>query len=326
MLATLWRRLGKGPRRPGWSFLFEFVIELLRRDWAELAGWPFARVRRELAQKPMPKTASKRVVAKERTLRGVRVLELAPDERRSEVTILYLHGGSYLFGSPETHLDIGARHAIAAKATVIVPDYRLAPEHPYPAALEDALRCWDALVEDDHLAPSAIAVTGESAGGNLALVLAIALRDRGGPLPRAVGLASPWLDLSGSRPSTRTMDDDYGTREMLLHHARAFAGDLPLDDPRVSPLFADLAGLPPLWVQAGSAERLFDEARELVKAAVEAGVDAHFEALPEMPHAVQLLAEWCPKGQKAIEGASAFLVRSAGGAAVHPVQSVAGDA
>lgn len=310
MIATLFGRIKRGPRRPGWSFLFELVIELLRRDWAEIESWPVDRVRRELASKPLPKTATKQVTAKERTFRGIRALELTPKSLRTEVTILYLHGGSYLFGSPETHIDVAARHAIAAGAKVVLPDYRLAPEHPYPAALEDAITCWDALVEDDRLAPSNIAVAGESAGGNLALVLAIALRDRASALPRAVAVASPWLDLSASSPSTRAMMDDYGRREMLLDHARAFAGGIPLADPRISPLFAKLEGLPPLYVVAGGAERLHDEATDFVRRARDAGVDANLDVLPEMPHAVQLFAEWSPEGQSAIERAAAFLVRA----------------
>lgn len=306
--STVFRRLSKGPRRPGWGFVFEFIVELLRRDWLELRAWDTPRVRADLASKPMPKSATKRVTRSELDLGGVRAVDLAPPEKKTDVVILYLHGGSYLHGSPETHADVAARHAIAASARVVVPDYRLAPEHPYPAALEDAERSFDALVASGVPAER-IGIAGESAGGGLTVLLALRLARRG-VKPRALVAASPWADLSGSMPSTLTADDDYGDREMLVEQAQKFAGGIPLDDPRVSPMFADLQGLPRTLIQIGTAERLLDEARELAKRAKAAGVDVALDELPEMPHAVQLLAEWCPEGQRAIERAAAFLVRA----------------
>ncbi|MFO0617884.1 MAG: alpha/beta hydrolase [Polyangiaceae bacterium] len=306
--ATLLRRLRKGPRRPGWGFVFEFVIELLRRDWQELRAWDAPSVRRELSRKPMPKSATKRVRRAELDLDGVRAVDVTPPELRTDVVILYLHGGSYLFGSPETHADVAARHAIAAGARVVVPEYRLAPEHPYPAALDDAARAFAALVRSG-VPPERVAIVGESAGGGLTVLLALRLAAAGTP-PRAIAALSPWMDLSASKPSTETQDDDYGDRDMLLAHARQFASALPLDDPRVSPLFADLAGLPRTLVQVGTAERLLDEATAFAERAKSAGVDATLDLLPEMPHAPHLLAEWCGEGQRAIERAARFLTSS----------------
>lgn len=304
--AVLVRRLRHGPRRPGWGFVFEFVIELLRRDWLELRDWSVPAMRRDLASKPMPKSATKRVTSTEIHLGGVRALDLRPKESTTDVVILYLHGGSYVFGAPETHADIGARHAIAARARVVLPDYRLAPEHPLPAAVDDAERAFDALVASG-IPSDRIALAGESAGGGLALLLAIRLVDRG-VRPRAIAAMSPWADLSASMPSTRAQPDDYGDRDMLVAQAKQAAGPLALDDARVSPMFADLRGLPRTLVQIGTAERLLDEARELARRAKEAGVDVTLDELDEMPHAPQLLAEWSPDGQRAIERAAAFLI------------------
>ncbi len=306
--STLFRRLGKGPRRPGWGFVFEFIVELLRRDWAELRDWDAARIRVEMASKPMPRSATRRVARTEVDLGGIRALDLRPKEITTDVVLLYLHGGSYLFGSPETHADVGARHALAAGARVVLPDYRLAPEHPFPAALDDAERAFDALVASGVPADR-IAIVGESAGGGLTVMLALRLAARG-VSPRAIAALSPWVDLSSSMPSMDTQTDDYGDREMLVAQAKQFAGSIPLDDPRVSPMFADLSGLPRTLVQIGTAELLLDEATELVKRAKAAGVDATLDPIPEMPHAPHLLAEWCPQGQSAIERSARFLVRA----------------
>jgi acetyl esterase/lipase len=301
LFSTLARRLRRGPRRAGWSFTFEFVVELLRRDWAELRSWPVDRVRRDLANKPAPKTATRRVSKRDIELDGIRALEIAPPSARTDAVVFYLHGGSYAFGSPETHADIAARFALAAGARVVLPDYRLAPEHPYPAALDDARRAYRALAKD--VGDARIGVAGESAGAHLALSLVL-----DGAHPRALALMSPWLDPSASRASTRGQPDDYGDREMLVMHAKLFAGDVPLDDPRIELLARELGGLPPTLVQVGGAERLLDEALDLDRRARAAGLDVTLDVLPEMPHAAQLLAEWSPTGQSAIERAAAFLV------------------
>lgn len=304
--STLLRRLRLGPRRPGWSAVFETVVELLRRDWSELKTWDIPRVRAEMLGKPVPTSASRKVKVERGEWGGIAGLSLTPPSADPGRALLYLHGGSYLFGAPATHLDVASRFALASGLRVVLPDYRLAPEHPYPAALEDALRVYRALLASG-LRAADIAVAGESAGGNLTMALALALRDAGEPLPSALAPCSPWLDLAASMPSVQSQQDDYGDREMLLDQARAFAGAIPLDDPRISPMHARLEGLPPTLLQVGTAERLLDETVETHRRALAAGVDARLDLIPEMPHAPHLLAEWCPQGQAAIERASAFL-------------------
>lgn len=306
LVSTILGRLRRGPRLPSWTFTFELVIDLLRRDWGEMRSWDIPRIRRDIAGKPMPKAAIRKVRSTSTALGGVRCVELEPAAKKSAVVIFYLHGGTYLYGSPETHLDIGARFALSAGARVVLPAYRQAPEHPYPAALEDAHTALRALVKSG-VAPERIALAGESAGGNLALALALAVREADEPPARAIVLMSPWLDLSASFPSTRSALDDYGDREMLIAQARLFAGAIPLDDPRVSPLYRSFERLPRVFLQVGGAERLHDETVDLARRMKGAGVDVTLDLLAEMPHAAQLLAEWSAPGQAAIERAAAFL-------------------
>lgn len=301
---TLLGRLREGPIRASWSFRFEWVVRGLRMDWDEMGSWPAFRIREELEGRFYPPVKG---VGRRAEEVGVAGEWFEPSGAAERPVLVYFHGGSYLFGSTTTHADLLARIATASGMRTFAPNYRLAPEHPYPAQLEDALAVYDALRARD-IPANRIVLAGESAGGNLALVTALALRDRGDPLPAAAAVFSPWSDLSASQAS---MDEnapyDYGSKEMLLGQAKQFAGELALDDPRVSPLYADLGGLPPLRIHAGEAELLFDECKALAERAREAGVDVTFEPMPDMPHAVELLAQLCPEGAAAIEQAGEWL-------------------
>lgn len=304
---TLALRARRGPARPSWSFAFEGVIAFLRRDHESTATWSYPRLRADWERRPMPGGAVRRVERHPETLGGVPGVWFVPREIRRGGVLLYFHGGSYLFGSTRTHADLIARLALAAGVRTFAIDYRLAPEHPYPAALEDALAAFEGLVTSG-VAPAQIVVAGDSAGGNLALVVQLARRDRGLPQAGAAVLFSPWLDLTASRASCRANDSvDWGSREMLLRHARDFTGGIPLDDPRVSPLGAELAGLAPLLLVVGDAERLFDEGVELAARARAAGVDATLEVLGEMPHNGPLFADYHPEGRRGLERAGAFI-------------------
>jgi acetyl esterase/lipase len=227
----------------------------------------------------------------------------------AEGMVLYLHGGSYLFGSPRTHADTLARVALATGRPVFAPEYRLAPEHPYPAQREDALEALDAL-GPRGVPLERVVLAGESAGGNLVLAVLLALRDRGGPTVRGTAVISPWLDLTASTPSyARNSDYDYGTREELLRQARLFAGGVPLGDPRVSVGFADPAGIAPVFVLAGSAELLFDECRAWAERARAAGVDVTWDEAREMPHAPIFFAALHPEARRALDTVARFLRR-----------------
>jgi epsilon-lactone hydrolase len=198
--------------------------------------------------------------------------------------LLYLHGGAYALGSHVAYRGFGSRIAASCRARVLVPNYRLTPEHPFPAALEDALQVYEWLSE--RVASERILLAGDSAGGGLAIATLAALRDSSRPLPRCAVLYSPWTDLActGNSHQPGAVDDPFFTAEGVRALGRMYAGD-QLSDPRASPLHADLAGLPPMLVFAGSREILLDDATRLVEKAKDAGVEAQLVVGDGLIHA-----------------------------------------
>jgi acetyl esterase/lipase len=307
LFMTIVRRVRHGPARPSWTLQFECIVSLLRRDWETTRRWSFQRLRADLDRRPYPLGFVRQVVRVPETIGGVPGEWFVPKDA-GDRALLFLHGGSYIVGSTRTHADLIARLAIATRVRAFAPNYRLAPEHPYPAALDDALAVLDGMSKTIPL--ERIVVIGDSSGGNLALVLQLARRDRALPQAAAVALISPWLDLSASRPSCCANDSvDYGSREMLLGHAQAFAAGVALDDPRVSPIGAPLAGLAPLFVQVGDAERLRDEGLELVDRARAAGVHVTLDVLRDMPHNGPILAAYHPEAARAVDRIAAFALQ-----------------
>jgi monoterpene epsilon-lactone hydrolase len=218
--------------------------------------------------------------------------ELRPPGGSDDARLLYLHGGGYVVGSPRSHGSLIGRMAVGFGAPALAVDYRLAPEHPHPAALHDVLAVWDALT-GAGLAADRIAVAGDSAGGGLALALALSLRDAGRPLPGAIGLISPWLDLAADVGAVRAP----APRDVLLSRGllRAFAGaylsgGASARDPLVSPLHADLAGLPPLIVHTTDDEVIRADGRALADRALAAGVPVICEELPDLWHDAHMTA------------------------------------
>lgn len=205
---------------------------------------------------------------------------LVPADGDPRTTLLYLHGGGFTTGSPATHRALATHLAAASGATVHVLDYRLAPEHPYPAALEDVLAAyWELL--DRGATAARTAVAGDSAGGWLALTAALWLRDSGDPAPAALGLISPWLDLTGSAwPDDRT--DAMLRPSWLRRCAHDFGSGT--DPAELAPLEADLAGLPPITMHVGSEEILLDDAVRLAQRARAAGVPVDLRRLDGLWH------------------------------------------
>jgi monoterpene epsilon-lactone hydrolase len=221
--------------------------------------------------------------------------------------ILYLHGGAYIAMSPRTHRSVTSRLAAGADARLFALDYRLAPEHPFPAALEDALAVWHALSADTP--PSNIAVAGDSAGGGLALALLVALRDAREPLPAAAVLFSPWTDLAATGSSHIDNDaaDPLFFGSWVAPMARHYLGATPATNPLASPVYADLTGLPPLLVQVGDSEVLLDDSRRVAETARRCGVDVRLEIWPGVPHAWQVFAPILPEARAALSDAGAFI-------------------
>ena len=198
--------------------------------------------------------------------------------------LFYLHGGGYAGGSAKSHSELAARLARAAGTVAILPDYRLAPENTFPAALDDAIAAYRALLDEAGDA-NRIVMAGDSAGGGLAVAVCVALRDAGEPLPRALALLSPWLDLTCTSPS---WDSRLEGDPILDHHLRD-AAERYLDgadprDPLCSPLFADLSGLPPTLVLVGTHEILYDDAVTFAQVAAEQGVEVELEIGHELIH------------------------------------------
>jgi monoterpene epsilon-lactone hydrolase len=223
-------------------------------------------------------------------------------------TILYLHGGGYYFCSPRSHRSLVFGLATRAGATTLSLDYRLAPEHRFPAALEDALAAYRQLVGSGTL-PQSIVIAGDSAGGGLALATLVALRDAGTPLPAGAVLFSPWTDLAATGESIRSNDgaDPMFSGQAIGRAAQVYLGDAPATNPYASPVYADLHGLPPLFIQAGSTEVLLDDSRRVADNARAAGVQVELQVWPKMPHVWQIFAPFIPEARRALDGAAAFV-------------------
>lgn len=310
LLQTLHSRLVRGPLRPSWSFTMELIVRFMRRDWDETASWSFLRVREAIDTRPYPKPYLRKVTIRDEELAGMPARWFIPPGAPKDVALLYLHGGSYIYGSTRTsHADLIAHIALACGITAVGIDYRLAPEHPYPAQLEDALRAFDALISRGI---ERIIVAGDSAGGNLAVMLQIRLRDLGRDQGIATVLISPWADLTmPGRSFLENADFDFGTRDVLAVHARAFAGDIPLDDPRISPIRANLAGLAPTFVAVGSAEIPRDDIVAFANALEKAGVDVTLHVAKDMPHMPVVFADYHEEGRRCVEGLAGFVRRHA---------------
>ncbi|MGO1503243.1 MAG: alpha/beta hydrolase [Marinobacter sp.] len=200
--------------------------------------------------------------------------------------VLYFHGGGYIIGSAATHRGITGHLAKESGCMVVAPDYRLAPEHPFPAALEDAEAAWLALI-DEGLAPEQIAIAGDSAGGGLAIALAMRLRDRNQPLPASLTVFSPWTDLTQEALYSPTCEPVLQAG-WTAKAAKLYAGQESLRDPMLSPVFGIFQGLPPLLIQVGSQEMLLNDAERLASAAREAGVKTQFEVFNNLWHVFQV--------------------------------------
>ncbi|OKO81744.1 alpha/beta hydrolase [Bradyrhizobium sp. NAS96.2] len=233
---------------------------------------------------------------------------IAPANAPRDKAILYFHGGGFRIGSIASHRDLIARIADATGCRVLAIDYRLAPEHRFPAALDDALTAYQYLC-DQGLHPEDIAFAGDSAGGNLVLAAMLAARDRGLPLPAAGVLMSPWTDLAatGASYESRAEADPIHQRAMILALAKNYLGkDGDVSDPLASPLYADLAGLPPLLVQVGDRETVRDDSVDLAARAKAAGVDVELQVWDGMIHVFQLFPE-IAQAREAIASIAAFL-------------------
>ena len=234
-----------------------------------------------------------------------RVTTEGTDQNR---VVMYLHGGGYVFGSPASHRGLAWRLAENTGARVLMVDYRLAPEDPFPSALEDATQCYRWLLEEGFESKS-IAIGGDSAGGGLALACLVNMKNLGLSLPACGILLSPWLDLSASGESVEKNADKDAmlTPKALNIMAGHYLGGLDRTAPLASPLFADLSGLPPLLIHVGSGEILLSDPEACVKKIEDSKGEVSLKIWPNMPHVFQVLASRIPEGKVAIKELSAFV-------------------
>jgi len=222
--------------------------------------------------------------------------------------VLYLHGGGYVIGSPRSHRHLAAAIATAGAANALLLDYRLAPEHPFPAAVNDAVAAYGWLL-DQGIAPGHVVIGGDSAGGGLTVATLLALRDAGRPLPAAGVCISPWVDLTcgGGSYQTKAEADPIVNRASVGEMATAYLGATDPRAPLASPLFADLRGLPPLLIHVGSDEVLLDDAMQLAERAQQATVEATLEVWDRMIHVWHWFLPMLDEAQAAVDSIGRFI-------------------
>jgi monoterpene epsilon-lactone hydrolase len=293
------------------SAAMQDLLEVLRDRQRAGAGRPPATVGEARAAfapagpvHPVPED----VLVSEVSAGGVRAHWLAAPGVAAGRVLVFLHGGGYEFGSLRSDGELAARLGRAGGMRVLFPEYRLAPEHPFPAAVDDVLTVWRWLRTDQQLGAASIAVAGDSAGGGLAVALLVALRDAGDAMPAAAVLMSPTVDLtsSGASMTERVDQDPISTPALLRQLASDYLAGADPTTPLASPLFASLSGLPPLLVQVGTADLLLSDSQRLAEAAAEAGVDVRLEVGGDLPHVYQL-ALGTPEAAQATERIGMFL-------------------
>lgn len=236
-----------------------------------------------------------------------------PKDADSSSALLYLHGGGYVMGSSDTHRKMVGHLANAIGIRAFVADYRLAPEHPYPAAVRDAVAAFRGLLADG-IRPNRIVVGGDSAGGGLTIAMLLSLRDDGRPLPAAAMLLSPWTDLAltGESLESREQTDVTVTAAGARKMAEYYLGSAKVRAPLASPLYADLRGMPPTRIQVGADEILLDDSVRIAEKLKNSRVDVTIEVFPEMQHVFQFGAGTLPEADDAIARLGEFARRHLG--------------
>jgi monoterpene epsilon-lactone hydrolase len=299
------RRLASGPIRASWSWRVELTAAAMRAVLMQSKTRGPLWLRSALEVTPNPSPFAKRVRTEDVDANGVRARWFVPLGQTPTRTIVYFHGGGFVIGSLDTHVDPMARLAILTGARVLGVDYRLAPEHRFPAAHDDALAAtrWVLASGAD---PRSVALAGDSAGGNLAVATLCSLRDAGDRLPAAAALLCPWVDPPWEGGSMdANADADFGDRSLLYGW---FLDYVPggARDPRVCPIDAKLEGLPPLLVQVGGGELLLDQCKVFAERARQAGVDVTLTVEGELFHDWQLQAQLLPEGARSMEEIARF--------------------
>ena len=258
---------------------------------------------------------SKNITVEKINMEGIQAEWLIPfpSSAHSEKVILYLHGGGYITGSIEDHRMMCGLLANATETKVLIPEYRLAPEHPFPAALDDALKVYQWLLDQGYSSANMI-IAGDSAGGGLSVATVLALKEKSGSLPAAVVCLSPWADLAltGQSHTTKAKAEAILNTDVLHEWALCYTDESNLTNPLVSPVYGDFHGLPPLLIQVGSEEILLDDSTLLAEKAKSAGVDVTLKIWDGMWHVWQALGDLIPENKKTFEEIGQFVQRQFG--------------
>jgi epsilon-lactone hydrolase len=287
------------------------VIDLLRdqqRASASMPAPPLAERRATFVPGGRLHPVPADVAVSEVTAGGVPAHWLAAPGAEAGRVLLFLHGGGFELGSLRSDGELAARLGRASGVRVLFPEYRLAPEHPFPAAIDDVLAAWRWLRAGEGLSARSIAVAGDSAGGGLAVALLVAARDAGEELPAAAVLMSPTVDLtsSGASMTERADQDPLSTPAMLRQFAAGYLAGADPATPLASPLFASLTGLPPLLIQVGTADLLLSDSERLAAAATRAGVDVSLHVGEGLPHVYPIMLG-TPEAEQATQQTGTFL-------------------
>ncbi|HZZ31640.1 MAG TPA: alpha/beta hydrolase [Phenylobacterium sp.] len=245
---------------------------------------------------------------------GVKAERIVPTNAVEGRRILYLHGGGYVGGSPRSHRPLVARLAEAARSAAVSLEYRLAPENPFPAAVDDALAAYRTLLADG-VWPERMIVAGDSAGGGLALALALKLKDEGLPQPAGLFVISPWADLTQAHATyeTKAADDPMISRDRLSEGAAEYLGGADARNPLASPVFGEFSGVAPILIQVGSEETLLGDSLLLAERAGHARVEVRLEVWPEMIHVWHAFGGQLGAARRAIAAAGAWVDGKMGG-------------
>jgi acetyl esterase/lipase len=291
----------------GWRSAASSVVEAVQGDGS--ADWQAARdAYADQLQAMLP--APSGVSFEDVDLGGVKTLLDTPDAIENDRILLYMHGGGYVHSAPRAYHGLSGHYARKLRARVYIPDYRQAPEHPFPTPIADTFQAYRALIKEGHDA-SRIAVSGDSAGGAMVVTIMRKARDAGLPLPVAGVAISPWADLGHTGPSARTRDgiDPLCSVAFLDRLARLFLADELTDHPDASPIHADLRGLPPVLVQMGENEVMLSGAITLAQRLAEQRVRTTLEVWPGMFHVWHSFAGHMAEADEALDNAVAFLER-----------------
>lgn len=233
---------------------------------------------------------------------------VTPDNARGGRVLIYIHGGGYISGGPSGYLGIAGHYARRLGARVFLPDYRLAPDHLFPASLVDVIAAYDWLVQREGGARN-IVISGDSAGGAMVISSMVRARDLGLHLPAGGVAISPWanLEMTGASYTTRDGIDPLCNREILLQMARCALGNTPANDPDASPVFADTRGLPPVMIQVGEREVMLSDALQLAAHLADSQVRVALEVWPEMFHVWPMFTDILPEAGQALDSAARFL-------------------